>query len=287
MTYRQFSISLFASFLIVACSQGAPPTYPESDATYAAINSEVGCDSKYSDDKKDNIFTNRHKNHWMTWSGEIVLVEADNVSVNIDGKGTQDLQVSFADETAGYELQKSAPITVRFLMQSAGGCFLPFFGTEATIIRSNDATPPSLEASAAEKAQTATEGAEKSIPSPVASPANDESNCEQRIEGGLAVGDDFEDGVFLCRQPAEGGYWTDWYALGTPESDDTMHIKSSGKESSFSGYLTVDCTSGGTSWSDTHNFDEPIDKHDAQIVVPSDLLAVSKQLLCASNQAGA
>lgn len=103
--------------------------------TYAQLDAEVGCKSKYSDQKKDDIFDSSYKNHWMTMKGSIDLVDSDNVSLNLDGKGTQDLRVDFADKNAGYNLTKGSQIKVRFLMTSAGGCFLPFGGKEATIVQ--------------------------------------------------------------------------------------------------------------------------------------------------------
>lgn len=115
----------------------APPAvqYPESAATYAEVNEEIGCKSTYSDQKKDDIFNAKYKNHWMTWKGQIALLESDEVSLNVDGVGTQDLQVDFADKRAGYDLSKGSQLKVRFLMQTAGGCFLPFGGREATVVR--------------------------------------------------------------------------------------------------------------------------------------------------------
>ncbi|WP_230387827.1 zinc ribbon domain-containing protein [Pseudomonas guariconensis] len=109
--------------------------YPESNATYAQVNAEVGCKSTYSDQKKEDIFNAEYKDRWMTWSGEVVLLESDQASLNVDGVGTQDLKVYFADEQAGYNLSKGSHLKVRFLMKSAGGCFLPFSGREATIVR--------------------------------------------------------------------------------------------------------------------------------------------------------
>ncbi len=64
-----------------------------------------------------------------------MLAEADEASLNIDGKGTQDLQVDFADKRAGYNLTKGDFITVKFVMKTTGGCFLPFSGEYASIVR--------------------------------------------------------------------------------------------------------------------------------------------------------
>lgn len=122
-----------AALALGGCSSEDPSSYPSSGASYEELNSEVGCDSKYSDDKKDDIFKLRYKNRWMTWSGEVVLAEADEASLNIDGKGTQDLAVNFSDKKAGYNLTKGNVITVRFVMKHAGGCFLPFSGDFASI----------------------------------------------------------------------------------------------------------------------------------------------------------
>ncbi|KOP59654.1 hypothetical protein SAMN05444506_103198 [Pseudomonas syringae] len=113
----------------------AAPAYPDSPLSYAQANAEVGCKSTFSDQKKDDIFKAKYKDHWMTWSGKIALLESDEVSLNVDHIGTQDLRVDFADKQAGYNLSKGSELKVRFLMRSAGGCFLPFSGREATVVR--------------------------------------------------------------------------------------------------------------------------------------------------------
>lgn len=109
--------------------------YPKNTTSYYSMNNEIGCESKYSDDKKSDVFKSKYKNNWMTWKGKVALAESDEVSLNIDGFGTQDLRVSFADKKAGYDLTIGELITVKFLMKSAGGCFLPFTGDSAVIIK--------------------------------------------------------------------------------------------------------------------------------------------------------
>jgi len=118
----------------VAGATKKPQVYPVSKITYEEINAQVGCKSKYSDDKKEDIFKSNYKDHWMTWKGEVALAETDNVSLNIDGFGTQDLQVTFTDTKAGYDLIKDTVVTVKFLMKTSGGCFLPFSGKHAVIL---------------------------------------------------------------------------------------------------------------------------------------------------------
>lgn len=113
----------------------AVESHPDNTASYAEVNAEVGCKSTYSDQKKDDIFKAKYKDHWMTWSGEVVLLDSGEASLNVDGIGTQDLRVTFADKNAGYDLAKGKQLKVRFLMKSAGGCFLPFGGREATVVK--------------------------------------------------------------------------------------------------------------------------------------------------------
>ncbi|MGF6332204.1 hypothetical protein ABH909_005082 [Pseudomonas sp. BS3782 TE3695] len=117
----------------LATSETTSKVRPFSDATYAQVDAAVGCHSKYSDQKKEDIFARDYKNHWMEWKGRVVLVDSGDVSLDLDGVGTQDLHVYFAEKSAGYNLTKGSPLKVTFLMTSAGGCFLPFGGEEAII----------------------------------------------------------------------------------------------------------------------------------------------------------
>lgn len=108
--------------------------YLDSSASYVAVDAQVGCSSNFSDDKKEDLFNSNYRNRWMEWQGEITLLEAGEMSLNVDGKGTQDLSVKFDDPSAGYDLKKGSLVTVKFLMTSAGGCFLPFAGERARVI---------------------------------------------------------------------------------------------------------------------------------------------------------
>lgn len=104
-------------------------------ASYEEVEREVGCKSKYSKAKKKDIFESRYKNTWMVWSGTVVLPDSNKTSLNVDGVGTQDLVVKFKQAGAGYDLMQDQAITIKFLMDSVGGCFLPHSGKEAVIVR--------------------------------------------------------------------------------------------------------------------------------------------------------
>lgn len=133
--YLMWFMAIIVLITIGACKKNdAEKTeYIFSGASYKELNSEIGCDSKYSKAKKRDIFNSRYKNHWMVWEGKVVLSDADSVSLNCDGKGIQDLTVTLANKNAGYDLMKGNYITVKFLMKSTGGCILPFGGEKATI----------------------------------------------------------------------------------------------------------------------------------------------------------
>ena len=112
-----------------------PDEYPVSNATYWDVTSKTGCESKYSDAKKSDIFDSDYKNHWLTWKGTVELADASSASLNLDGKGIQDLKVEFSNSNAGYNLNKGSVITVKFLMKTSGGCILPYGGTDGKIMQ--------------------------------------------------------------------------------------------------------------------------------------------------------
>ena len=109
-------------------------TYPDNYSSYERVNGDVGCGSTYSKEKRTDVFNSKYKNHWFKWRGEILIVSSDNVSLNVDNFGIQDLSVYFKKKGAGYNLREGQWITVRFLMKTKGGCWLPFGGERATIV---------------------------------------------------------------------------------------------------------------------------------------------------------
>ncbi|MEQ1488699.1 MAG: hypothetical protein ABL920_09390, partial [Methylotenera sp.] len=68
-------------FVVACSSEKSPETYPESLTTYAEINAEVGCDSKYVEQKKSDIFNANYINHWMTWKGQVLSASAEDAAL--------------------------------------------------------------------------------------------------------------------------------------------------------------------------------------------------------------
>jgi len=99
-----------------------PDEYPVSNATYWDVTSKTGCESKYSDAKKSDIFDSDYKNHWFTWKGVVVLADASSASLNLDGKGIQDLRVEFSNSNAGYNLNKRFCDNSKIPYENLCGC---------------------------------------------------------------------------------------------------------------------------------------------------------------------
>ena len=110
-------------------------TYANSSASYSQLNRQVGCKSDYSAEKKRDIFNSDYRNHLMTWKGRIIIVSSNSVSLDTEEPKIDffktDLEVSFNESGAGYDLKEGQTITVRFLMKSRGGCYHPFEGVNA------------------------------------------------------------------------------------------------------------------------------------------------------------
>lgn len=131
-------IIVILSIILAGCSDNCLSdscSYEHSTISYEKLNSEIGCGSKYSKAKKKDVFNSNYKNHWMVWGGKVELSDADSVSLNCDGKGIQDLSVTFTNKNAGYNLMEGDYLLVKFLMKNTGGCFLPFGGKNATIVK--------------------------------------------------------------------------------------------------------------------------------------------------------
>ncbi|EGR0659944.1 hypothetical protein EYU44_18640 [Vibrio cholerae] len=106
----------------------------KNEAQFEELDFLVGCQSQYSDEKKKQIFTEAHKGKVFTWTGTVSQSDDGAVDLDLNNGGLPDLRVRLADKKQGFDLVKGQTITVQFVMNVAGGCFLPFSGDSATII---------------------------------------------------------------------------------------------------------------------------------------------------------
>ena len=135
------TITLGLIVLLSACGGTDPETLPDSALSYDAIDAQVGCRSTFSDAKKQDIFDNQFKNKWYRWTGTVVQSDPGSAQIDLNGGGIQDLSLDFDSDDAGYNLQRGQQITVRFVLDSLGGCFLPYGGKHGAIV----VNPPSTQ----------------------------------------------------------------------------------------------------------------------------------------------
>jgi hypothetical protein len=108
---------------------------PVNDDSFLVVDANTGCNSKYSEDKRRDLFNDLYRNRWMTVVGAVEMSGADDVSLKaLRGTMTYDVQVQLADKRAGYELLKGQFIAVRYVMRSAGGCLLPYSGDHGRVV---------------------------------------------------------------------------------------------------------------------------------------------------------
>jgi hypothetical protein len=110
--------------------------FPHSDASYKEVDSQVGCESKFSKDKKADIFESHYRNHWMTWTGRVTRVDAGTAHLDFDDTkfSMSDLYMKFLDNNTGYNLKRDDVISVKFIMKEAGNCLFPFKGVNAIVL---------------------------------------------------------------------------------------------------------------------------------------------------------
>lgn len=136
-------LALAITVLLSSCSMQDDSTntqidnrsFPTSNASYDEVNMQTGCDSKFIDVKKADIFNSKYKDHWMTWKGKVFHAEPESVSLDMNGAGINELRAVFSDSRAGYDLLIGSEISVRFVLRSQGGCILPFTGDKAELVK--------------------------------------------------------------------------------------------------------------------------------------------------------
>jgi hypothetical protein len=121
---------IFIILLLIASFSVSADPYQD----YEEADNEVGCNSKYGKEKQIDLFNSLYKGKTFQWRGEIVNISSNQISLNLDGKIATNLKASFSQPKAGYELTKGQTVTLQFVMNSAGGCFIPFVGVNAEVL---------------------------------------------------------------------------------------------------------------------------------------------------------
>ncbi len=105
-----------------------------SSADFSKVEADTGCSSKYSEEKKRSLFREMYVNKQFTWTGKVVRSDKGNLWLNMGNALIGDLIVTLLDKSQGYGLSNGDIITVQFILDSSGGCFLPFKGEYGIVL---------------------------------------------------------------------------------------------------------------------------------------------------------
>jgi hypothetical protein len=123
------SAAISVVLLTPVAAQSAKP-----NAAFLQMIAETGCESKYSDDKKADLFATRWRGTPMTVTGEVSLVSSGTVSLKILRTTlTSDIRVKLRDSRDAYDLEKGQRVTLTFKVSDHGGCILSYGGESGSL----------------------------------------------------------------------------------------------------------------------------------------------------------
>ena len=95
---------------------------------------EIGCKTRYSEEKAADVFTNKYKGQRAVAEGVIVKLDKGKVYLKLlSATLSYDIDVELRDQKATYDMEKGQRIAVEFTVNGHGGCFLPFGGNDGTV----------------------------------------------------------------------------------------------------------------------------------------------------------
>ncbi len=90
---------------------------------------EVGCETKYSAERSQDVFNKEYAGSYVKWSGKVVDVNKDYVEIQAGDEAKA--KVFFKTKGAGYYMVKGEEITMVGTVTSKASCDAPFVVTEA------------------------------------------------------------------------------------------------------------------------------------------------------------
>jgi hypothetical protein len=110
---------------------------PASSATYSQIENEIGCTSKATDLNKDRIFSERYRDHVVTWTGVVHDVRGSRLELQAMYSNSigSDFDVDMAPSTDLTPFAKGDRVTVQFNIDNYMGCFMPLRGSHGLVIK--------------------------------------------------------------------------------------------------------------------------------------------------------
>jgi hypothetical protein len=131
-TIAKFLLTAAAIAALIATADAQVP----NNYAFLKMLADTGCESRYSDDKKADLFKANYKNREMIVTGEIKSVSSGKISLKVlPSTLTSDVRIALRDPSVAYDLQKSQRLTVRFIVNLAGGCILDYSGDQGVIVQ--------------------------------------------------------------------------------------------------------------------------------------------------------
>lgn len=94
---------------------------------------EVGCYSRYSKEKRSDLFNDKYKGKWVRWTGKVQYVDNDQVIiVGVEGPGAV-ARADLKSAGSGYELLKDDLVSMTMTISEQGDCDKPFVGINAFV----------------------------------------------------------------------------------------------------------------------------------------------------------
>jgi hypothetical protein len=124
----------------VYIGQHPSPSSPSPPRELAAGRGEdmvstLGCNGKWSDDKKKAVFDSDYKDKLTTITEKIAKAGDGTVDLKVlPSTLTYDIQVRMANAGDTYSLNKDEVVTFKFVPTMLGGCILSFDGKEGVIV---------------------------------------------------------------------------------------------------------------------------------------------------------
>jgi hypothetical protein len=102
--------------------------------SFLQMVAETGCQSKFSDEKKADLYASGYKGRSMTVTGVVGYIKDGRVGLKIlPTTLTSDIDITLKDRSRTYDLEKDTAITVNFKVSFHGGCILSYSGDEGVI----------------------------------------------------------------------------------------------------------------------------------------------------------
>ncbi|WP_415912852.1 hypothetical protein [Neptuniibacter sp. QD37_11] len=101
--------------------------------TFAQASALVGCESRYSEERKADTFNTAYAGHFIRWAGEILHVDKTAVKLSMPEAEGVTAVFKFKSEGAGYDLLKGDKLLITGKLIERGDCNASFIANEAVI----------------------------------------------------------------------------------------------------------------------------------------------------------